>query len=63
MSVPAVHGSPQSAQAEAVSQAQATQKQTSQHGAVSHDKVTISAAAQAKQTASAIGADSNHKSK
>ena len=61
MSVPAVHGSQQSAQAEAVSQAQAAQKQASQQTAVPQDKVTISAAAQAKQTASAIGADSGHK--
>jgi hypothetical protein len=63
MSVQAVHSTQQSAQAEAVSQAQAAQKQASQQTAVPHDKVTISTAAQAKQTASAIGADSNHKAK
>jgi len=57
MSVHAVHNSQQATQAEAVSQAQAAQKQASQQSAIPQDKVTISAAAQAKQTASSIGAD------
>jgi sRNA-binding protein len=63
MSVHAVHSSQQVAQAEALSQAQSAQKQASQHSAVPHDTVTISAAAQAKQTASAIGADPDHDGK
>ncbi len=60
MSIQAIHSSQQSAQTEAVSQAQADQKQTSQQRAVPQDKVTISAEAQAQQTASSIGADSDH---
>jgi hypothetical protein len=60
MSVQAILGSQQAAQSQAVAQAQATQKQASQHSAIPQDKVTISAEAQAKQTASAIGADSDH---
>jgi hypothetical protein len=57
MSVQAVQNSQQDVQAEAVSNAQSAQKQANQHRALPEDKVTISVAAQAKQTASAIGAD------
>jgi|HubBroStandDraft_6_1064221.scaffolds.fasta_scaffold735204_1 hypothetical protein len=57
MSVHAVQNNQQVVQAEAVSSAQAAQKQANQQSAIPQDKVTISAAAQAKQTASAIGAD------
>ncbi len=60
MSVQAILASQQSAEVEAVAQAQAAQKHTSQQSPIPQDKVTISAAAQAKQTASAIGADSEH---
>ena len=56
MSVHAVQSTQQVARAEAVSKAQAAQKQASQQSAIPHDTVTISAAAQAKRTASAIGA-------
>lgn len=63
MSIQAVNSSQQSAQTEAVAQAQAAQRQTSQQHVVPQDKVTISAAAQAKQTAAAIGADSDHDGK
>jgi len=63
MSVQAVHSSQHVAQAQAVSQAQAAQKQASQQSAIPEDKVTISAAAQAKQTASSIGADPDHDGK
>jgi hypothetical protein len=67
MSVQPVNRSQQSAQGEAVSQAQAqaqaAQKHASQQTAVPQDKVTISKAAQAKQTASAIGADADHDGK
>ena len=52
MSVQAVQSSQQVAQAEASSKAQLTQKQASQNSTIPEDKVTISAAAQAKQTAS-----------
>jgi len=61
MRVEALHNSQQAAQAEAVSEAQAAEKQASQQTAILQDKVTISAEAQAKLTASAIGADSGHK--
>jgi hypothetical protein len=60
MSIQAINSGQQSAQAEAVAQAQATQKHTSQQSSVPQDKVTISAAAQGKQTATAIGADADH---
>ena len=60
MSVHSILSSQQTAQSEAVSKAQAAQKEGSQQSAIPQDKVTISAAAQAKQTASAIGADSGH---
>jgi len=62
MSVQSIHNS-QAAQAEAVSQAQAGQKQASLNHAIPEDKVTISAAAQAKQKASAVGADGDHDGK
>jgi hypothetical protein len=52
----------QAVQTQAVSQAQAAQKQASQASAIPVDKVTISAA-QAKQTASSIGADPDHDGK
>jgi hypothetical protein len=63
MSVQAVHSSQHAAQAQAVSHAQSAQKQASQQSAVPHDKVTISPAAQAKQTAPSIGADHRHNGK
>jgi hypothetical protein len=60
MSVHSVQNTQPAVQAEALSKAQSAQKQASQQNAVPQDKVTISAAAQGKQTASAIGADQNH---
>jgi hypothetical protein len=57
MSVNSVQNNPSAAQTEAVSQAQSEQKQANQNSAVPVDRVTISAAAQAKQTASSIGAE------
>jgi len=60
MSVRSVQNS-QAVQSQAVSQAQSAQKQASQNSALPVDKVTISAAAQAKQTASSIGADPDGK--
>ena len=54
----------QATQSLAVSQAQSAQRQATQT-ALPQDKVTISAAAQAKQTASSIGAnlDNDHDGK
>jgi hypothetical protein len=65
MSVQAIHTQQVAAQAEAVSQAQSAQKQakTTQSSAVPEDKVTISAAAQGKQTAASIGGDPDHDGK
>lgn len=63
MNVHAVHNSEQATQAQALSKAQAAQKQASQQSAIPQDKVTISAAAQAKQTASSIGANPGHDGK
>jgi hypothetical protein len=60
MSVQAVHNSQEVAQTEALSKAQSAQKQATQQNVLAQDTVTISAAAQAKQTASAIGADPDH---
>ncbi len=57
MSVHSVQNSQAAAETQAVSQAQSAQKQASQNNALPEDKVTISAAAQAKQTASSIGAE------
>jgi hypothetical protein len=62
MSVHSVQNT-QAVQTQAVSQAQAAQKQASQVNPLPVDKVTISAAAQAKQTASSIGADHDHDGK
>jgi hypothetical protein len=62
MSVHSVQNT-QAVQTQAVSQAQAAQKQASQANPLPVDKVTISAAAQAKQTASSIGADPDHDGK
>ena len=53
----------QATQTQAVSQAQSAQKQANQSSALPVDKVTISAAAQAKQTSSSIGADGDHGAK
>ena len=61
MSVHAVQNIQQVAQAEAVSSAQSTQKHANQVSQLPQDKVTISLAAQAKQTAAAIGADNGGK--
>ncbi|MGH9743435.1 MAG: hypothetical protein ACRD51_13905 [Candidatus Acidiferrum sp.] len=47
----------------AVSQAQSAEKQASQNSAIPLDRVTISVAAQAKQTASSIGAVADNGSK
>jgi hypothetical protein len=44
-------------QTEALSQAQSAQKQTNLQNGLPEDTVTISAAAQAKQTAASIGAN------
>ncbi|MGB9464092.1 MAG: hypothetical protein WBR10_03190 [Candidatus Acidiferrum sp.] len=60
MSVHSVQSSQAASQSQAVSQAQSAQKQASQNSALPEDKVTISAAAQAKQTASSIGANLDH---
>jgi len=60
MSVHSIQSSHAVAQTEAVSQAQSAQRQASTQNAIPQDKVTISAAAQAKQTASAIGANIDH---
>lgn len=58
MSVHSVQSSQAAVQAQAVSQAQTAQKQAKV--LLPEDKVTISAAAQAKQTAASIGADVDH---
>jgi hypothetical protein len=50
-------------QSQAVSQAQSAQRQSKVQNALPEDKVTISAAAQAKQTASSIGAVANPQKK
>jgi hypothetical protein len=63
MSVHSVQSSQAAVQTQAVSQAQSAQKQANIQNAFPEDKVTISAAAQAKQTASAIGADGDHDGK
>jgi hypothetical protein len=63
MSVHSLQNTQATAQTQAVSQAQSTQKQANQNSAIPVDKVTISAAAQAKQTASSIGADADHDGK
>jgi hypothetical protein len=57
MSVNSIQSTQAASQTEAVSQAQSSQKQSNQNDPFAVDKVTISAAAQAKQTASSIGAD------
>jgi hypothetical protein len=62
MSVHSVQNT-QAVQTQAVSQAQSAHKQASQNSALPVDKVTISAAAKAKQTASSIGADRDHDGK
>jgi len=63
MSVQSVQNSHALVQTQAVSQAQAAQKQANLQNALSQDKVTISAAAQAKQTAASVGADHDHDGK
>lgn len=60
MSVQSIQSSHAVAQNEAVSQAQSAQRQANLHSTLPQDKVTISAAAQAKQTASSIGGDVDH---
>jgi hypothetical protein len=61
MPVQSVQNSQAAAQSRAVAQAQSTEKlSNNQNNAVPVDKVTISAAAQAKQTASSIGANSGN---
>ena len=63
MSVHSVQNSQAAVQNLAVSQAQSNEKLSNQNEAIPIDRVTISAEAQAKQTASAIGAvpDSGNK--
>lgn len=63
MSVHSVQSSHAAVQSQAVSQAQSAQKQANIQNALPEDKVTISAAAQAKQTAASIGADGDHDGK
>lgn len=60
MSVQSVQNNHALAQTQAVSQAQAAQKQANLQNALPQDKVTISAAAQAKQTAASVGAEHVH---
>ena len=60
MAVHSVQSSQAVAQAQAVSQAQSAQRQAKVQNPVPEDKVTISAAAQAKQTAASIGGDVDH---
>lgn len=60
MSVHSVQSNHAAVQTLAVSQVQSNEKQASQNDAVPVDKVTISAEAQARQTASAIGAVPDH---
>jgi hypothetical protein len=57
VSVHSVQNNQQVVQAEAVSNAQSAKKHATQVSALLQDKVTISAAAQGKQMAGAIGAD------
>jgi hypothetical protein len=57
MSVHSVQNTQAVTKTEAVSQAQSAQKESNQNKSIPEDKVTISGAAQAKQTASSIGAD------
>jgi hypothetical protein len=59
MAVNPLQGNQAANQAQALSQAQTAQKQTELQGGLPEDTVTISAAAQAKQTAASIGADIN----
>lgn len=63
MSVNSVHSSQATVDNLAVSQAQSAEKQASQNDAIPVDKVTISVAAQAKQTAASIGANPDHSGK
>jgi len=65
MSVHAVSKGQEAEQAQAVTEAkaQATQKQANQPSAPPQDKVTISAAAQAKQAVSALGIGTNKQNK
>ncbi len=63
MSNQEVRACQQVAEAQAVSQAQSVQNQASQQSLFPQDTVTISAAAEAKQTASTIGADPDHDGK
>lgn len=57
MSVHSVQNTQPAVQAEALAKAQSAQKQANQQNVVPQDKVTISAEAQGKQTAAAIGAN------
>lgn len=63
MSVHSVQGSQAAVQSQPVSQVQSGQKQAKIQNPLPEDKVTISAAAQAKQTAASIGADGDHDGK
>ncbi|HUL14522.1 MAG TPA: hypothetical protein VLV88_00880 [Terriglobales bacterium] len=60
MSVQAVHNTQQAAQTETAPGVQLAQKPPAHQNAIPEDKVTISAAAQAKQNAATTGADSGH---
>ncbi|HMD40040.1 MAG TPA: hypothetical protein VKH15_12210 [Candidatus Acidoferrum sp.] len=59
MSVHSVQNTQAANQTQAVSQAQSAEKQANLATAIPQDKVTISAEAQAKQTAASIGAVPN----
>jgi hypothetical protein len=63
MSVNSLQSSQAVNQTQALSEAQTAQKQTKLQGGLPEDTVTISAAAQAKQTASSIGAEINQVNK
>jgi hypothetical protein len=63
MAVNPVQGYQAVNQTEALTQAQTAQKQSKPQNGLPEDTVTISAAAQAKQTAAAIGANLNQANK
>lgn len=63
MSVQAVQSSRQVAEAQGVSRAQSAQRQSNQQSPIPQDRVTISAEAQARQVASAMGAGSGRDSR
>jgi hypothetical protein len=62
-SVQSIQGSHAASDAEALSNAQATRKHASKATAIPQDRVTISQAAQAKQTVASIGPESDQAGK